>query len=177
MPTAPQYEFSEQENGRIRDLAGKMRFVGFFSVAFGVLALLICLLTVAFLFRDRLPSGYREKAGEFLKKAEASLPEDLKKQAGDYSLDKVPTDNSFLTGAAIFTGLTGLIFLLQGIWMRSSAASFRLIVDTKGNDITNLMNALGSLRAMYNQIYLLLLVGLLVGLAAIGVTLYHYFGR
>ena len=177
MSTTPQYEFSQQENSRIRDLAGKMRFVGFFSAAFGVIALIICLLTVAFLFRDRLPSGYREKAGEFLKKAEASLPEDLKKQAGDYSLDKVPTDNSFLTGVAIFTGLTGLIFLLQGIWMRSSAASFRLIVDTKGKDITNLMNALGSLQAMYHQIYLLLLIGVLGGLVAIGLSLYHYFGR
>ena len=78
---------------------------------------------------------------------------------------------------AIFTGLTGLIFLLQGIWTRSSAASFRLIVETKGNDITNLMNAIGSLQAMYNQIYLLLLIGVLGGLVAIGLSLYHYFGR
>jgi hypothetical protein len=177
MSTAPQYEFSQQENTQIRDLAGKMRFVGFFSVAFGVMALLTCLLTVAFIFRDRLPSGYREKAGEFLKKAKDKLPDDLKEQAGEYALDKIPTDNGFLTGVAIFTGLTGLIFLLQGIWMRSSAASFRLIVDTKGKDITNLMNALGGLRAMYHQIYLLLLVGLLAGLVAIGLTVYHYFGR
>ena len=49
----------------IQDLAGKMKFVGFFSAAFGVLALLICLFTVLYIFRDRLPSGFREKAAEY----------------------------------------------------------------------------------------------------------------
>ena len=142
-----------------------------------MIALLTCLLTVAFLFRDRLPSGFREKAGEYLKKAQASLPEDLKQQASDYSLDRIPTGHHFLSGVAIFTGVTGLIFLLQGIWTRSSAASFRKIVDTRGNDIDNLMNAVGSLQSMYGQIYLLLLAGLLAGVVAIGLTVYHYFGQ
>jgi hypothetical protein len=177
MSSTSQYEFTEQQNSQLRDLAGKMRFVGFFSAAFGVIALLTCLLTVAFLFRDRLPSGFREKAAEYLKKAQASLPDDLKQQASDYALDKIPTGNNFLTGVAIFTGVTGLIFLLQGVWTRSSAASFRQIVDTKGNDITHLMNAVGSLQSMYGQVHLLLVAGLLAGLAAIGLTLYHYFGH
>jgi hypothetical protein len=177
MSSALQYEFTEQQNSELRNLAGKMRFVGFFSAGFGVIALLICLLTVAFLFRDRLPSGFREKAGEYLKKAQASLPEDLKQQASEYALDKIPTGHNFLTGLAIFTGVTGLIFLLQGVWMRSSAASFQQIVDTRGNDISHLMNAVGSLRSMYGQVYLLLLAGLLCGLVAIGLTVYHYFGH
>jgi len=30
---------------------------------------------------------------------------------------------------------------------------------------------------MYGQIYLLLLAGLLAGVVAIGLTVYHYFGR
>jgi hypothetical protein len=175
MSTSAQYEFSPQQNAEIGDLAGKMRFIGFFSVAFGALALLICLVTVAFIFRDRLPSGFREKARDYFEKAQDKLPEDLKKQAADYSLDKVPTDNNFLVGIAIFTAVTGLIFLLQGVWMRSSAASFRLIVDTRGNDITNLMNAIGSLRSMYGQVYLLLLAALLGGLVAVGLSLYKYF--
>jgi hypothetical protein len=177
MSSASQYEFTEQQNSQISDLAGKMRFVGFFSVAFGVIALLACLLTVAFVYRDRLPAGYREKASEYLKKAQESLPDDLKKQASDYSLDKIPTDNSFLTGVAIFTGLVGLIFLLQGVWTRASAGSFQQIVDTKGNDITNLMNAVSSLQSMYGQVYLLLMLGLLGGVVAIGLTIYHYFGH
>lgn len=174
----PQYEFSEQENSQIRDLASKMSFVGFFSAGFGFLALLICLLCALFIYRDRLPAGFRDKAADYLKKVEAKLDDsELKKQASEYSLDKIPTDNNFLTGVAVFTGLTGMIFLLQGVRTRASAASFHQIVDTKGNDITNLMNALGSLQAMYGQVYFLLMVGLLGGLVAIGVTLYHYFGR
>jgi hypothetical protein len=172
-----QYEFTEQQNRELRNLAGKMRFVGFFSIAFGVIALITCLLTVAFLFRDRLPSGFREKAGEYLTKAQASLPDELKKQASDYALDKIPTGNNFLSGLAIFTGVTGLIFLLQGVWTRSAAASFQKIVDTRGDDISHLMNAVGSLQSMYGQVYLLLLAGLVGGLVAIGLTVYHYFGH
>jgi hypothetical protein len=101
----------------------------------------------------------------------------MKKQASDYALDKIPTGNNFLSGLAIFTGVTGLIFLLQGVWTRSSAASFQKIVDTRGNDISHLMDAVGSLQAMYGQVHMLLVVGLLAGLAAIGLSLYHYFGH
>jgi hypothetical protein len=177
MSHALQYEFTEQQNSELRNLAGRMRFVGLFSAAFGVIALLTCLLTVAFLFRDRLPSGFRAKASEYLNKAQASLPDDLKKQASDYALDKIPTGNNFLSGLAIFTGVTGLIFLLQGVWTRSAAASFQKIVDTRGNDISHLMNAVGSLQSMYGQVYLLLLAGLVGGLVAIGLTVYYYFGH
>jgi hypothetical protein len=86
-----------------------------------------------------------------------------------------PTDNNFLTGVAIFTGVTGLIFLLQGSGTRSSAASFQKIVDTQSHDIAHLMEAVGSLRAMYGQIYLLLAAALLGGLVAFGLSLYKYF--
>jgi hypothetical protein len=41
-------------------LAGKMRFVGLSSLVFGLFALPITLLTVLFVFRDRLPAGFRE---------------------------------------------------------------------------------------------------------------------
>jgi hypothetical protein len=177
MSTTSQYEFTKEQNAEIGGLAGKMRFVGFFSVAFGVLALLICLLAVLFIFRDRLPSGFREKAAEYTKKVQEKLPEDLKKEAGDYSLDKVPTDNTFLTGIAIFAGVTGLIFSLQGVWTRSAGGSFQKIVDTQGDDVSHLMSAIGSLRAMYSQVYLLLVAALLGGLVAVGLTAYHYFGH
>jgi hypothetical protein len=50
-------------------------------------------------------------------------------------------------------------------------------VDTKGNDITNLMNAVGALQSMYGQLYLLLMAGLLAGLVAIGLSIYHYLGH
>jgi hypothetical protein len=175
MSTSAQYEFTEEQNRQIGSLAGKMRFVGLFSVLFGLFALLITLLTALFIFRDRLPAGFREKAKDYYQKAKEKLPADLKEQAEEYSLDKVPTDNSFLVGVAIFSGVTGLIFLLQGVWTRSSAGSFQKIVDTQGNDITNLMNAIGSLQTMYGLLYLLLAAALLTGLVAIGLTLYRYF--
>src|SRR6516162_10912973 len=167
MSTSAQYEFTEDQNRQIGSLAGSMRFVGFCSVIYGVVALLITLLAVLFIFRDRLPAGFREKAADYYQKAKAKLPEDLQKQADDYAIDKIPTNNAFLVGVAIFCGVTGLFFLLQGIWARSSAASFQKIVDTKGNDIANLMNAVGALQSMYGQLYLLLMAGLLAGLVAI----------
>jgi hypothetical protein len=71
--------------------------------------------------------------------------------------------------------VTGLFFLLQGIWVRSSAASFQKIVDTRGKDIVNLMNAVGALRTMYGLLHLLLATALLGGLVAIGLTVYMYF--
>jgi hypothetical protein len=175
MSTSARYEFTEDQNKEIGSLAGSMRFVGLFSVVFGVVGLLITLLAVLFIFRDRLPTGFRQKAADYYQKAKAKLPEDLQKQAEDYSVDKIPTDNNFLVGVAIFCGVTGLIFLLQGIWARSSAASFQRIVDTRGNDIANLMNAIGSLRTMYGLLYLLLALALLGGLVAIGLTVYMYF--
>src|SRR5262249_42501742 len=177
MSTGPQYEFTNEQNAEIGNLAGKMRFVGFFSAAFGLLALLICLMAVLFIFRDRLPKGFREKAKEYAKKVQEKLPDDLKKEAADHSLDQIPTDNTFLTGIAVFAGVTGLIFFLQGIWTRSAGGSFRKIVDTQGNDVAHLMDAISSLRAMYGQVYLLLVAALLGGLVAVGLTVYHYFGH
>jgi hypothetical protein len=170
-----QYEFTEEQNKQIASLAGSMRFVGFFSVIYGLVALLITLLAVLFIFRDRLPAGFREKAADYYQKAKANLPEDLKKQAEEYGVDKIPTNNNYLVGVAIFCGVTGAFFLLQGVWVRSSAASFQKIVDTRGNDISNLMNAVGSLGSMYGLLYLLLAVALLGGLVAIGLTVYMYF--
>jgi hypothetical protein len=72
--------------------------------------------------------------------------------------------------------MAGLVFLLQGLWTRSSAAAFQKIVDTQSHDIDHLMNAVGSLRAMYGQIHLLLGAALLGGLVAVGLSLYRYFG-
>jgi hypothetical protein len=175
MSPAAQYEFTEDQNRTFSSLAGSMRFVGLFSVIFGLIALLITLLAVLFIFKDRLPAGFREKAADYYQKAKAKLPEDLQKQADDYSVDKIPTNNSFLVGVAVFCGVTGLFFLLQGVWARSSAASFQKIVDTKGDDISHLMYAVGSLRTMYGLLYMLLALALLAGLVAIGLTVYMYF--
>ncbi len=41
------YEFSESQNGLIKDLSQKMRFVGYFSIGVGVLSILGGLLSLA----------------------------------------------------------------------------------------------------------------------------------
>ena len=40
MSSAPQYEFTQEQNTLVGSLASTMRFVGAFSVAFGVIELL-----------------------------------------------------------------------------------------------------------------------------------------
>lgn len=93
----------------------------------------------------------------------------------EYAPEKLPANNH-LWGIAIYAGVTGLFFLLLGAWTRSAGRSFRKIVDTQGNDITNLMNAVSSLQSMYALLHLLLVGALLAGLVAVGLTLYQYFG-
>ena len=49
-------------------------------------------------------------------------------------------------------------------------------MGTQGSVITNLMHALSSLQSMYALTHLLLVLALLGGLVAVGLTLYQYFG-
>lgn len=169
-----QYEFTQEQNTLIGSLAGKMRFVGLFAVILGVLNILVALLVVVAIYRDRLPSNVREKTKEYFEKAKEKLPDDLKKQADDLAFDKLPPNNH-LWGIALNTAVIGFFYLLMGVWTRTAGASFRKIVDTQGSDITHLMNGLGSLHSMYSLIYTLLVVTLLFGLVALGLTIYHYF--
>jgi hypothetical protein len=152
MSTAPQYEFSQEQNAQMSDLSTKMRFVGQFSLLFGLAALLIAVFTMLFIFRDRLPPEVRKNT------TDVKLPEAIQKQ-----LEAIPSSNTHLWGIAIFAGLTGAVFALQGAWTWSASASFQKIVSTQGNDIGNLMSAVSSLQHMYGQIYLVLKVALVAG--------------
>jgi len=174
MSSSPQYEFTQDQNAQIAGLAGKMCFVGLFSVIFGVIGLLITLLAVVAIYRDRLPPGWADKIKEYQQAAREKLPEDARKKVDEYAPEKLPANNH-LWGIAIYVGVTGLFFLLLGVWTRSAAGSFRKIVDTQGSDITNLMKALSSLHSMYGLIYLLLAAALLGGIVAVGLTVYQYF--
>jgi len=50
----------------------------------------------------------------------------------------------------IITGVAGgVLFAVIGVLMVNAASSFKLIVDTEGQDIDNLMQALRSLLSMY----------------------------
>lgn len=58
--------------------------------------------------------------------------------------------------------ISGVICLLTGIWTNSAASSFRSMVDTKGRDIANLMQAVGSLRSLYNLQRVLIIIALIL---------------
>ena len=167
------YEFSANQNQLFGALSRKMSFVGLVAVILGVLNLLMAFLVVAAVYRDRIPADWKAKTNEYVEKAREKLPEDVRKQAEQYSLDKLPPNNH-LWGIAIGTGVTGLFYLLLGIWTRSASQSFRKIVDTRGNDIGNLMNGLGALHQMYSLLYILLLLVLLAGVVSLGLTLYKH---
>ena len=75
--------------------------------------------------------------------------------------------------------INGVVYILIGVWTNSASAAFLRIVDTQGNDIENLMGALGELRKLYTLQYWLLIValifiaialvlGLIFGLATVG---------
>jgi hypothetical protein len=165
-----QYEFTSEQNTLIGGLGGKLRFVGLFAIVLGVINLLIALLTVVAIYRDRVPAEWKAKTKEYMEK----LPDDVKKQAEEYSLEKLPA-NHYLWGIAINLGVVGLFYLLMGVWTRSAGDSFLNIVTTRGSDITHLMNGLRSLHSMYSLLYTLLVVTLLFGLISIGLTLFQYF--
>ncbi|MEM1169730.1 MAG: hypothetical protein AAGJ08_11795 [Cyanobacteria bacterium P01_H01_bin.35] len=78
----------------------------------------------------------------------------------------------FLIAGGVLSGIIGLLGLnagviipavvdiLIGVWTLNAASSFKLIVDTQGNDIVNLMGALGELRKLYRLQYWLLIITL-----------------
>jgi hypothetical protein len=171
---AGQYEFTSDQNALIGSLGSKMRFVGLFAVVLGVINLILAILAVTAIFRDRLPAGWKDKAAKVMKEAEDKLSPELKKQAQDYSLDKLPIQNH-LWGIAINLAIVGLFYLLLGVWTRSAGDSFIQIVKTQGSDISHLMNGLGSLHSMYGLLYALLIATLIVGLISIGLTVWQSF--
>jgi hypothetical protein len=44
---------------------------------------------------------------------------------------------------------TAVVAILASVWVRSAARSFQLVVDTKGNDIKNTLDAVAVLRKMF----------------------------
>ncbi|HAZ47090.1 MAG TPA: hypothetical protein DDW76_11945 [Cyanobacteria bacterium UBA11369] len=56
----------------------------------------------------------------------------------------------------------GVIQIIIGLWTQKAAGSFVRIVETQGNDIENLMGALGELRKLYTLQYWLYIIALVV---------------
>lgn len=65
----------------------------------------------------------------------------------------------------------GVILLITGVWTINAAKAFQLIVDTQGNDIENLMGALGQLRKLYTLQYWLFLIAIIFMAIALILTL------
>lgn len=80
--------------------------------------------------------------------------------------------------ALFFSPLIGVLYLvvltpelLIGIWTINAAHSFKLIVETKGRDIPNLMGALSALRKLYTVMFWLLIAALMLALLAIAAVI------
>jgi len=77
-------------------------------------------------------------------------------------------------------GLNAIVLLLEtalfgfmGFWNYNGAGSFRLIVDTRGNDISHLMNGLEQLKKIYNlQYWLMIVMLILVALAIVAMIFF-----
>lgn len=167
MSSAPQrtYEFTPEQNTLLNSLAGKMSGVGLFLVLVGIINLVFALLVVAGIYRERLPKEYVDAV--VAKVTEASRV-DVESQ-----LKQLPPDNT-LWSIAAGAALNGLLPLLMGSWMRSSAGSFRQIVQTRGDDIGHLMEGLGSLNKMFGLVHTLLVAALLAILVMAGL---YFYGR
>ena len=108
-----QYEFDQSQNELILDLSQKMRFVGYFLTAVGILGII----------------------------------------SGIIALFNSPS-------LSINNFINGIVNTIFGVWINKAASSFKQIVDTQGNDIVNLMGALGELRKLFGLIYWLLIIAL-----------------
>ena len=124
--------------------------------------------TLLDLYRTKLPEAYVETV---LEKASETTRTDLNAQ-----LSKLPPDDH-LWGIAISNAINGLLYLLVGVWTQGAGGSFKKIVTPKGSDINHLMEALSSLNKMYALIYTLIIIGLLLFLAAVGLFIYAQVAR
>jgi hypothetical protein len=146
----------------IGSLAYKMNWVGLFAVVMGVLNLIVALLLVAAIYRDKLPKSWADQ-----------VPPDVKTQAEE-QIKQLPPNNH-LWGMAGGSAVSGLVYLLLGVWTRSAAAAFKQIVDTQGRDISWLMKALEAMHNQYSLMYTLLVVAVLLSLGALVLGLIGHF--
>ncbi len=108
-----QYEFSEQENVLVGDLAKKMKIVGIFGIILGAVEI--------------LSSFFGEKGGM----------------------------------------ISGGISILVGVWTINASKYFQNIVDTSGNDITNLLSALTELKKLYGLQFWTQILGIILAIVLV----------
>jgi hypothetical protein len=144
-PAAGSYEFNEGENKVFNRLARNARSVGFWSALYGGLILL----TFVYNCIPQKPVDPIDlRAGGHL----ANLH--LKINRIDWKDGNVHIDFGAL--------ITGVVFLLLGIWSRRAASGFQAVAKTRGGDIGHLMVALKSLSKLYGFLALLILIVVLI---------------
>ncbi|GIW91502.1 MAG: hypothetical protein KatS3mg109_2023 [Pirellulaceae bacterium] len=62
----------------------------------------------------------------------------------------------------VFSLLGAVLYLALGVWTHKSGRSFQQIVESQGEDIRHLMDALANLRRIYSLYYIVILVVLLL---------------
>lgn len=75
------------------------------------------------------------------------------------------------SSGALGSLIQGGLSLIVGSWTRSAAADFQRIVDTQGNDLTNLMVAVSELRRIYGLQRLLFVIAIALFSLAIPLAL------
>jgi hypothetical protein len=70
--------------------------------------------------------------------------------------------------------ISGALACVVGLWTQRASMSFKSVVQTEGQDITHLMNALDDLRKLYSLQYWLLILGLVLATAGLLAAIMGY---
>jgi hypothetical protein len=163
-PAMPEYEFSNEQNQVIGDLARKMSLVGFALMLFGILQIASGITTFI---------GGRNPQKILAAAKDAGVPaEQLAK------LESSLTSGGLLTPFTVIafsTILVGVLLLMVGAWNQQAANGFAGMVLSKGQDIARLMDALGALRKKYTLIYNMIMIFAIFSLISLVVSLIHWF--
>jgi hypothetical protein len=132
---------------------------------------------------DALKSGYIREEGQQMEFQSYEFNNTQNQLIRNLS-EKMRFVGYFLIGLGILVAILGLVWIargglgniIQGIvqivigfWTIKAASAFQQIVNTQGNDIENLMNALGELKKLYTLQYWLYILALIF--VALGVVL------
>ena len=157
-----EYEFSAEQNTSIKTLYGKMGTVGLFTVLIGLLMLIVSVAGVASTYMGSTP------------KIPDNVAPDVKVKFTE-AMAFVNANRSLTLYSSAGGALFAVILLAVGVYVRRASASFKAIVATEGNDITNLMNAVDSLKRTFSMFHTLLMLALVIGIAYAGYTMYLRF--
>ena len=153
-----EYEFDADQNVTIDRLAEKMGVVGLFLWLTGLLVLVLSAMGLYSVFWET-----------------PQLPERLP-EAVNFALDKftarIEANRSVAFVASIAGVINGFLLLAGGTLTRRAAHHFRQVVQTRGTDIANMMDALGALRSFFGIGSTLLLIGLAAGTVTMTLTIY-----